>query len=92
MNLLNNSVSNPQTIDENEFTYRLAHELLHNWWKYFKKYESLKWKIIRDKQNSFGYYLGDGKDGKSNNNCSEGESHERNNPEHTKVCNNENKY
>jgi hypothetical protein len=86
------------TVTQAEFTQLMAHELLHHWWTHFKKFEKLKWRIIRDKQSEFGYGLSDGLVGAStspadsNRGCSMEKGHERHNPEHVKVCGDQNKY
>jgi hypothetical protein len=66
-------------------------------WTHFHKFDKLKWKVIRDKTVIHGYRLADGlattsdkKD--SNQNCSSGAGHERHNPEHKKVCEEQYKY
>ena len=84
------------TINQAEFTRLMAHELLHHWWTHFKPFEKLKWKIIRDKADVNGYRLADGlstgSPQDSNRGCSSGAGHERYNPEHAKVCTEQNKY
>jgi hypothetical protein len=87
-NLGNDSKTNdPQS----DFTRLMAHELLHHWWTHFKKFEKLKWKVIRDKAAIYKYRLADGlaetsSKEDSNQGCSAGAGHERHNPEHKKVC------
>jgi hypothetical protein len=86
-NLGNDAITNtPQS----DFTRIMAHELLHHQWTHFKKFEKLKWKIIRDKKNVHQYRLSDGlasdNSQDSNQRCSAGAGHERHNPEHSKVC------
>jgi len=81
---------------ENEFTRTMAHELLHHWWARSEPFKSLKWMIIREKAGVNGYNLADGLSSEdpvnSNRNCSAGYSHERHNPEHSKVCRDQNNY
>jgi hypothetical protein len=92
-NLGNDAVANTPRSD---FTRLMAHELLHHHWTHFKKFEKLKWKIIRDKQNAYQYILSDGlasgNTQDSNQACSTGAGHERHNPEHSKVCNEQYNY
>jgi uncharacterized protein YxeA len=77
-------------ISQNEFIRLTAHELLHHWWTHFRRFDKLKWKVIRDLKESKGYDLSD----ELNNNgaCSAGPGHERYNPENTKVCTEQNNY
>ncbi|SDD36058.1 hypothetical protein [Williamwhitmania taraxaci] len=73
------------------FLQKLAHEMRHVEYPMVNTYNSLKWLIIRKKSNQQrDYSLGD----ELNNNgaCSCGASHEKNNPENTEVCAEENKY
>jgi hypothetical protein len=84
------------TIVQTEFTRLMAHELLHHWWTYFNEFDKLKWHVIRDKVNIYGYQLSDGlstgSPADSNQGCSMGAGHERHNPEHAKVCTDQNNY
>jgi hypothetical protein len=86
-NLGNNATANTPRKD---FTRLMAHELLHHYWTHFKRFEKLKWKIIRDRQNTYQYRLSDGlasgNTQDSNQGCSNSAGHERHNPEHLKVC------
>jgi hypothetical protein len=86
------------TIIQTEFTRLMAHELLHHWWTHFMQFDKLKWYVIRDKVNTSGYTyrLSDelriGSPTDSNQGCSKGPGHERHNPEHAKVCTDQNNY
>jgi hypothetical protein len=92
-NLGNDATANTP---QKDFTRLMAHEFLHHYWTHFKQYEKLKWKIIRDKQTGYDYRLSDGMASgnaqDSNQGCSKGAGHERHNPEHSKVCNEQNSY
>jgi hypothetical protein len=97
----NDAKANTQRKD---FTRLMAHELLHHYWTHFEKFEKLKWLIIRAKQSTYNYILSDGlvsgnaQDsnlGCSQHNghpCSANKGHERHNPEHSKVCNEQYNY
>ena len=77
-------------IAENEFIRLTAHELLHHWWTYFKRFDKLKWKVIKKLAGAEGYDLSD--QFGSNGACSEGPGHERYNPENQKTCTEQNNY
>ena len=81
-------------LNETNFRRLMAHELLHHWWTHFKKFEKLKWKVIRDRISveQLADGLSTGPAATSNRGCSAGIGHERHNPEHAKVCGNENNY
>ena len=82
-------------LDEAGFRQTMAHELLHHWWTHFKKFEKLKWKVIRKQllENELADKLHEGtQTSTSNLGCSAGPSHERHNPEHKKVCADQSKY
>jgi hypothetical protein len=84
------------TIIQSEFTRLMAHELLPHWWMHFRQFDKLKWKVIRDKTATYDYRLSDGLSTgsavDSNRECSMGAGHERHNPEHAKVCTEQNSY
>ncbi|MDR3057465.1 MAG: hypothetical protein LBU84_04905, partial [Prevotella sp.] len=84
-------------ISEDKFIELTAHELLHHWWTYFRKFEKLKWKVIKDKESVLGYSLADelGNNGipsEGFSGCSQGAGHERYNPENKKVCTGQGNY
>ena len=82
---------------QSDFTRLMARELLHHhYWTHFERFRKLKWKIIREKQGVYGYRFADGLSSgnarDSNHGCSEGTGHERHNPEHVEVCNEQYNY
>lgn len=69
------SISNTQEF----FTAITAHEMMHIYFPVHNVLSTLKWMVIRDKEKAYKLDLGTGE-------CSEGPSHEKNNPECEAVC------
>jgi hypothetical protein len=88
---------NELTWDKALFTKIFSHELLHHWWTHFMQFDKLKWYVIREKKDDYGYNLGDefGRNSPPDCydcGCSTGDMHEMYNPQNKYVCTEQNKY